>query len=39
MLIEGNPNVLLVCFFLDLDENYDLHGCTERRYTNLSVAS
>ena len=28
--MEENLNVLLVSFFLDLDDIYDLHGCTEK---------
>ena len=29
ILDEESLNVLPVCFFMDLDENYGLHGCTE----------
>ena len=39
MIDKGNLNVLLMCFFLDLDENYGLHGCMNRKVRILCHSS
>ena len=34
---EENPNVLLVCFLLDLDKNYGLHRYTGKEFVSFQL--